>query len=70
MLMKSVDAVTYAEKRFVLRCLLFVAVGFLICQPVLGDIEKTITYVNGDSISSDMLQRELIRIHASRMHAS
>jgi parvulin-like peptidyl-prolyl isomerase len=56
--------------KIVVFCLLLLLTGWLfVGRPVCAETGKTIAYVNGDSISADRVQRELMRIHSSRAHS-
>ncbi len=56
--------------KIVVFCYLLLLTGWLfVGQPVRAETGKTIAYVNGDSISADRVQRELMRIHSLRAHS-
>jgi parvulin-like peptidyl-prolyl isomerase len=52
-------------RQFILLRALLAAGWLVVCCPVHADSSNIIAYVNGDSISTEMVRRELVRLHAS-----
>ena len=57
---------TGAHNKSIPRFLMMLMIWIIVSGPVSGGAETTIAYVNGDSISTEMLEHELMRMHTSQ----